>query len=64
MFSFLNLNFHWYGLIVGLAVSLVWWLVLDLSETYSVPDSLKKNWWLVIVSALFGSRAWHLATDW
>jgi|GEM_PF-204362 len=63
MFRIYNLTFHWYGLIVGLAVSLVWWLVTELSQRFKF-DALKSSWWLVVLAAAVGARVWHLATDW
>ncbi len=59
-----KISFHGYGLIVGIAVAVVWQLLDKLSQRWSVPSRLAKGWIWVVVAALVGARAWHLWTDW
>lgn len=64
MWQIFGLSFHWYGLLVGLAVMLAWWNLETLTEKHQ-QKSLTLTEWLGLVSfTLMCARFWHVITDW
>lgn len=64
-FTLFGLEFHWYGLIIGLAAL----LGLNIAEVYAKKIRLSgKCFWIPVLVALglslVGARAWHVMTDW
>lgn len=61
----MQLQLHAYGLIVGVAVSVLLWLAERWSRRAGIAE--KEFWqaasWMVI-GALVGARLWHVMTDW
>jgi phosphatidylglycerol---prolipoprotein diacylglyceryl transferase len=58
-------QFHWYGFIVGIAVSVTLWLAERWSRRAGISE--KEFWsaaWWILGGALIGARAWHVVTDW
>lgn len=70
MVSFLGLTFHWYGLLVGLALVIGWQLIeyraqLDLALEKKLPlAELQQIMMVGLISGLVGARLWHVVTDW
>lgn len=71
--NFLGLKFYYYGLLIGLAlvIALQFWRWLLLRSLVRVSDKKallnwfdQGGWLIVVVSAVFGARFWHLFTDW
>jgi len=65
MLGFFGLNFHYYGLIVGMAIIVSWSLfrkrAVDLG--YKSAEIERISFWLAI-GGLVGARFWHVFTDW
>ena len=62
--EFFNL-FHSYGLIVGLAVGVGWWLVEKQAQANGVTSTqIWRVIWPVVIGGLLGARFWHVFTDW
>ena len=65
MIEFLDLNFHLYGLVVGVAVALVLGLTQWRAKSLGIAKQeirLVHVW--MLVGALVGARVWHIVTDW
>lgn len=60
------LSFHWYGLIVGLALaSFLWQWEWWLQRKIKLPEKkIVSAWVLLTIGSLIGARAYHLVTDW
>jgi phosphatidylglycerol---prolipoprotein diacylglyceryl transferase len=61
------MTFHWYGFIVGLAVSVVvWGLDYHLQRSSNTVKYALSNRQLIalLLIILAGARLWHIATDW
>ena len=65
MIEFLGLNFHLYGLVVGVAVALVLGLTQWRAKSLGIAKQEIRlvHVWL-LVGALVGARVWHIVTDW
>lgn len=62
-----NMTFHWYGFIVGLAVSIVLWGMeyLVRRSDHKAKISLSNGQIIaVLIIILIGARLWHVVTDW
>lgn len=69
-------SFHWYGLIVGVAMALFllqwqWWLERSLKRQGPTLGSdpltntqLNLGWLAILLGAIIGARLYHLWTDW
>lgn len=68
MFSLGGITFHWYGLLVGIALVTGWQLVeyrlrnLKHAEVYF--KDLERLLPFVVLSGFVGARLWHVVTDW
>lgn len=59
-------EFHAYGLIVGLALVVSWWLIAKRLTRLGWSDTnrLDLAGLSIVLFGVFGARVWHLATDW
>jgi phosphatidylglycerol:prolipoprotein diacylglycerol transferase len=64
MWQIFGLSFHWYGLLVGLAVVLAWWNLEALTEKHQQKNLSLIEWFGLVSFTLVCARAWHLITDW
>jgi phosphatidylglycerol:prolipoprotein diacylglycerol transferase len=63
------MRFSLYGLLVGLAVAVVWLLVENLLRNQTRAKSWPESTWtagfaMLLVGTLVGARAYHVITDW
>ncbi len=61
------MTFHWYGFIVGLAVSVViWGLDHQFDRSKSSSKVAVSTWQLAVLltAMLVGARLWHVVSDW
>ncbi len=60
-----GITFHWYGLIVGIAVLAGWKMISIRSQREQIPGEVFETLSLrVIVGGILGARLWHVFTDW
>lgn len=61
-----GLEFHAYGLIVGLALVVSWWLIARRLEQlgWSNTTQLDLAGFGIVLLGVVGARAWHVVTDW
>jgi phosphatidylglycerol---prolipoprotein diacylglyceryl transferase len=70
MFSIAGLTFHWYGLVIGSALALAWYLVELRFKQLAARDrlvdgsTLERTMVIVVGAGLVGARLWHAMTDW
>ncbi len=66
-FQLLGVTFHWYGLIVGLAVVVSWQIFeqqLVRPQIKVSQECLSNLMMTMLAGALVGARLWHVVTDW
>lgn len=71
-----QLELHWYGLLIGIALVCGWYLAKGRFERWLLTARLNtyqryrlSQWWsrtgiTVVTASLIGARAWHVLTDW
>lgn len=65
MFQIAGLTFHWYGLLLGLAIGVGWWLILRQAHRHKLNVSfLETSFIWLILGGLIGARLYHVITDW
>jgi phosphatidylglycerol:prolipoprotein diacylglycerol transferase len=57
MFELLGINFHWYGLLIGLGI----WVAMEISLKQGASEKLM--WWTVIAGVI-GARLYHVIDFW
>ena len=65
MFSVLGINFHVYGLLIGLGVVLAVRYSFLLGKRRGVDEKILNElaWW-VVLAGIFGARAYHVIDLW
>ncbi len=64
-FNFFSLQFHVYGLILGLSIWLgVWLAEINARAKHLDLDILRSAYWWALIGGVLGARAWHVMTDW
>lgn len=59
-----GLTFHWYGLIVGLAILAALTTAEKYAKKYTIPHALYSRYVVsVLIAGLSGARIWHVITD-
>lgn len=66
VFSFLNYNVHWYGIIMGLAIAIGLFVILAIKSKYYKhisTDAILDLYFYLIISGIVGARLYYVLAD-